>query len=337
MIRKKLCGLTVDEIMSLIEPSGFSVSHALSISYSIYKERSGEISQIAKIPKKLKEELSAKTCSGIYYPVASQVSVDKTVKYMFRSENGLEYETVYIPENKRTTVCVSVQSGCRMGCPFCATGNYGFHGNLTAGDIVNQVINIPGAEKVTHVVFMGMGEPMDNLENVLKACRIITSEWGLALSSRNVTVSTVGITPGVEKFLLSSECNLTVSLHSPFPEERKLVIPIENRYPVIGIVDMMKNFPAGKRRRLSLAYVMINGMNDSDSHLEALKVLLKGSKIRVNLIPFHTNNNNTYTSSSNERMQYFKHNLVVSGISASIRKSRGTDISAACGLLASSL
>jgi 23S rRNA (adenine2503-C2)-methyltransferase len=337
MVKKSLCGLSANEIFHIIEPFGFTISHAISISKSIYKKRTVEILQIAKIPKKLKDELEAKTYSGIFIPVASEVSADKTVKYLFRTKTGKEFETVYIPENKRNTVCVSVQSGCRMGCSFCVTARYGFRGNLTAGEIVNQIISIPNAGKVTHIVFMGMGEPMDNLGNVLKACEIITEEWGLSISSRNVTVSTVGIIPGVEKFLESSDCNLTLSLHSPFIEERKMVIPVEKKYPAYKTIEMMKNYHVKKKRRLSIAYVMIKNLNDTDSHLEELKTLLKDSKIRVNLIPFHASRNDPNTSSSAERMQYFKHNLVISGISASIRKSRGIDISAACGLLTTGL
>jgi 23S rRNA (adenine2503-C2)-methyltransferase len=224
-----------------------------------------------------------------------------------------------------------------MGCSFCTTGRYGFRGNLTAGEIVNQILAIPQAGKVTHVVFMGMGEPMDNLENVLKACRIITAEWGLAISSRNVTVSTVGIMPGVEQFLQRSDCNLTLSLYSPFSEERREIVPVENQYPVQEIIEIMKNFPLKKKRRLGLAYVMIKNLNDTDSHLEELKSIIKGSKIRVNLLSYHPGNNDKNCSSPAERMQFFKHNLIISGISASIRKSRGADISAACGLLAAGL
>jgi len=337
MIMKSLCGLTADDISGLIGPYGYTFSHAVSIANSIYKKRTVDISQIEKIPKKLKEVLGADTSCGIFMPVASEVSVDKTVKYLFRTETGKEFETVYIPDNKRNTVCVSTQSGCRMECPFCVTARYGFRGNLSAGEIVNQIISIPGAGKVTHVVFMGMGEPMDNLENVLKACEIITAGWGIAISQRNVTVSTAGLTPGVEKFLRNSDCNLTLSLYSPFSEERKKVVPVEKLYPANEIIEMMKNFPLKKKRRLSVAYIMIKDLNDSESHLDGLKTLLKGSKIRVNLLPYHSANNDLNTSSSAERMHMFKHRLVVSGISASVRKSRGTDICAACGQLAAGL
>ena len=334
MGKKNLCGLTSDEISDFIGPDRYSAAHAVAISNSIYKKRISDIEQISKIPRRLKEELMTIAVCGIYMPLASEVSADKTVKYLFRTEAGQEFETVYIPDNKRNTVCVSTQSGCRMGCSFCETGRYGFRGDLSAGEIVNQLLSIPDAEKVTHVVFMGMGEPMDNLENVVKACRIITAEWGLAISPRNVTVSTVGILPGVEQFLQRSDCNLTLSLFSPFPEERKKNIPLEYQYPVRTIIDVMKNYKVKKKRRLSIAYVMVSDLNDSDSHLEGIKSLVKGSSVRVNLVPYNPVANDQKIASSEERMQFFKHSLVVAGISASIRKSRGTDISAACGLLA---
>ena len=337
MVKKDLCGLTSDEIFGLINKSGFTRAQAVSISNSIYKKGISDIARFVNIPVRLREELQKISASGINSPLCSEVSNDKSVKYLFRTESGKEFETVYIPDNKRNTVCVSTQSGCRMGCSFCETAKYGFRGNLTAGEIINQIVAIPEADKVTHVVFMGMGEPMDNLENVLKACRIITAEWGIAISSRNVTVSTVGLMKEVEQFMLRSDCNLTLSLFSPFTDERKKYVPAENRNPVQEIVNAMQKFPVKKKRRLSLAYIMIAGLNDTDSHLGALKSILKGSSVRVNLLPYHSVGNDSNSSSSGERMQFFKHNLIISGVSASIRKSRGRDISAACGLLASGL
>lgn len=337
MVKKSLCGLTSDEIFNFIESYGFSPAHAVKISNSIFKKHIVDISLIPGIPKKLLTDLSNNARSGISIPVASQISADKTVKYLFRTESGKEFETVFIPDNKRNTVCVSTQSGCRMGCPLCITSRYGFRGNLSAGEIVNQIISLPGTEKVTHVVFMGMGEPMDNLDNILKACNIITAEWGLAISPRNVTVSTVGITTGITEFLEKSDCNLTLSLHSPFTDERSVFVPVEKKYPVQEIIEIMRNYPVKKKRRLSVAYIMIKDLNDSDTHLEGVKALLKGSAVRVNLLRYHPAGNDMNRPSSEERMNYFKHNLIMSGISASVRKSRGIDISAACGLLASGL
>jgi 23S rRNA (adenine2503-C2)-methyltransferase len=333
MEKEKLCGMTSDEIFNLISP-GFTRSHALSISNNIYKKKVPEISMITGIPHKLKKTLENIVHTGLFMPVASMTSADGSVKYLFRTSEGKKFETVYIPDLKRNTVCVSTQSGCRMGCRYCFTGQYGFHGNLTTGEIINQIISIPEYYKVNRVVFMGMGEPMDNLDNVLKACEIITAEWGLAISPRNVTVSSVGITPGIEEFLRSSKCNFTLSLHTPFEEDREKVVPVEKKYPFRKILEIMKSQPVNKKRRLSIAYMMIKDHNDSELHLEELKTILKNSNIRVNLLPYHNAGNEKSISASDDRMNYFKHNLVISGISASIRKSRGIDISAACGLLA---
>jgi 23S rRNA (adenine2503-C2)-methyltransferase len=332
-----LCGMTPDDLYESISIHGFGKVHAAKILQSVYRKGITEVSLIKDIPKELKDILISDFSSGVHSPVISQVSTDYSIKYLFRNDQGLEFETVYIPDRKRNTVCVSTQAGCRMGCPFCLTGRYGFKGNLSAGDIINQILSLPQAAKISHVVFMGMGEPMDNIEAVLKACQILTSEWGLSIGSRNVTVSTVGILTGLIEFLKRSECNITLSLHSPFPEERRLIVPAETKYPVRKIIDLMRSYPLRKKRRLSVAYVMIRDINDSERHLGELKKLLAGSPIRVNILPYHRIDHESYYSSTEERMQYFKHNLVVSGISASIRKSRGEDISAACGLLASGL
>lgn len=337
MSRISLCGLTLEEINALTAGMGASSDHSLKIANIIYKKRPGSISDITGIPKKLIQDLDSLAKTGFFPPISSETSEDGTVKYLFSGCDGKKYETVYIPDKDRHTVCVSSQSGCRMGCPFCVTGRYGFHGNLSAGDILNQVLSIPQATKVTHVVFMGMGEPMDNYESVIKSTRILTAEWGKSLSIRNITVSTVGITPGIKKFLNESECNLTVSLFSPFHEERKKVVPVENRYPVKEIITILKNSNVHRRRRLTFSYVMIKDLNDTDIHLSGLRSMLSGSGIRLNLLPYHPVHDDNNVPSSAERMQHFKHNLVLSGISASIRKSRGSDISAACGLLASGL
>jgi 23S rRNA (adenine2503-C2)-methyltransferase len=337
MARKRLCGMTIDEIFGLIQPEGYNLSHALKVANSVYKKSISDVSLINGISKELKRIIEDKTESGIYSPVSSELSSDGTIKYLFISPEGRKFESVWMADRKRRTVCVSTQSGCKMGCPFCVTGKYGFHGDLTAGDIVNQAISLPQRDKPTHVVFMGMGEPMDNLENVLKACEILTAEWGLALSSGNITVSSVGITHAIAEFLGRSSCNLAISLYSPFSDERKEVVPAESAYPVSEIINMMKSSPAARKRRFSVAYVMIRDVNDTGRHLEGLKMLLAGSGIRVNLLPYHKAGKDTRESSPGETMMRFKHGLVTSGISASIRKSRGVDISAACGLLASSL
>lgn len=332
---KNICGLTPDEIIgSVAHLFPMNMRHALAVANGVYKKGVDDFLKIQSIPKKLGTILNNEFKAGTFKPVLESFSSDGTVKYLFRNPGGLEYETVYIPDKKRNTVCVSTQSGCRMGCRFCATARYGFHGNLTAGEIANQVISIADAGKINHVVFMGMGEPMDNLSGLLKAVEILTAGWGPAISPGNITVSTVGIGPGVIEFLEKTRCNLVLSLFSPFSWEREQAIPAEKVYPSKEIIEIMKSFPPDRRRRLSIAYVMIRDLNDTGSHLDKLKDLLYNSGIRVNLLPYHPVSDDLNFPSSLEKMYYFKHELIISGISASIRKSRGTDIDAACGLLA---
>jgi 23S rRNA (adenine2503-C2)-methyltransferase len=334
MSRKILYGLTPDETYDLISDSGFSRSHAVEVALNLYRRKIGSIDNFIKIPKKLKSFLSSCCSVGLLDYVDSEMSSDGAARYLFKSAEDKFFETVYIPEHKRNTVCVSVQSGCRMGCPNCVSGAYGFYGNLTTEEIVTQVLSIPFSSDITHVVFMGMGEPMDNLDNVLKSCEILTAQWGLALSPRNVTISTTGILSGVKRFLEESDCNLTLSLHSPFSAERAKIIPAESKHPFADLLSEIKSAKLKKGRRLSVAYMMIDGVNDSEEYLEELISVLKSLGIRVNLLPFHKTPNSVLNPSPYERIQYFKHSLVCAGVSASIRKSRGGDISAACGLLA---
>ena len=337
MNRTILCGLTAGEIWKTIQPGGFNQDHARIIANYIYKKGADDFSGISNIPAKLKRYLEDVTQPGLFPPHLSETSEDGTAKFLFRTPDGRQFETVLIPDDKRNTICISTQSGCKMGCPFCMTGKYGFHGNLTTAEIINQIISVPLTRRITHVVFMGMGEPMDNLENVIRACNIITAEWGMAIGRKNVTVSTIGITGAIRQFLERSDCNLALSLYSPFSEERAKFIPAEKIYPVKEIIYMLKYFPVKKGRRLTIAYLMIDGVNDTDIHLNGLITMLRGSPVRVNLLQYHSVPGDRNIASSEKRMLYFKHNLVISGISASIRRSRGSDISAACGLLASDL
>ncbi len=333
-----ICGLTRNELIEKTIPFyDITTRQAAIVANHVYRKHIQDFWAIPGIPNKLKEVLYGNFITGLFPPGERIASSDGSVKYLFVNGMGQKFETVFIPEGKRNTVCVSTQSGCRMGCPFCATGKYGFHGNLTAGDIVNQVTSITEAAKVNHVVFMGMGEPMDNPDNVMKACDILTAEWGLSVSAANITVSTVGLQPATGLFLERSNCNLALSLFSPFPEERKSFVAAERISPASEIIAIMKSFPAVRKRRFSIAYVMMEGINDSDRHLEEIITILGNSRIRINLLPYHNSGDNNLVSSTMERMMHFKHQLNASGISASVRKSRGQDINAACGLLASDL
>ena len=327
-----LAGLGLTETEDLLAHSNIDRRYARRILYWIYKKGISTFSEINDIPKDVLSALSDSFITGLSEPVSTVVSADGTVRHLFTTGKDLLHESVFIPEGKRETVCISVQSGCRMGCRFCATGQSGWKGNLTAGEIVNQVVSLP--HKVTHVVLMGMGEPGDNIDEVLKALKVLTAEWGMAIGKSRVTVSTVGITPAVKRLLEETECNITLSLYSPFPEERRKAVPAENAWPYKETLDLMKTFRAGRYRRFTVAYVMIKGKNDTDKHLEELKRLLSGTKIRVNLLPYHRPGTDSDCSSDNETMMRFKHLLVTSGVGASVRKSRGLDIEAACGMLA---
>jgi 23S rRNA (adenine2503-C2)-methyltransferase len=329
--------MTRDDLDDLLAGIGVDARYSEVIAADFYRKGISDFERMDNIPRPVRNILISLLETGLSVPADSLTSADQSVKYLFRTDDGREFETVYIPDGKRKTVCVSTQAGCRMSCPFCITGSYGFRGNLSSGEIINQVLSLPEAGSVTHIVFMGMGEPLDNIEAVLKACKILTSQWGLAISQRNITVSTVGIKEGVKRFLNESGCNLTLSLFSPFPSERATVVPAEKANPAAEIVGMMRDFKLRKKRRLSIAYVMVSGINDTTDHLNELKAMLRGTSIRVNLLPYHQAENDKYCPSGISTMNHFRQELNSSGISASVRRSRGSDISAACGLLASGL
>jgi 23S rRNA (adenine2503-C2)-methyltransferase len=327
-----LTGLSLEQLEDLLAENHTDKKYAVRLLYWIYRRKISSFDEIDDIPKKVIEKLSFIFETGKTLPYYSVKSADGSVKYLFRSGDGKYYESVYIPDGKRQTVCISVQSGCRMGCRFCATGRYGWHGNLTTAEIIGQITSLPF--EITHVVFMGMGEPCDNADEVIKACTVLVSEWGLAKGRSNITISTVGVMPGLDRLLTGTDCNITLSLHSPFPSEREQIMPVEKRWPAYELLERLKKQKLLHKRRFTVAYVMIEGVNDTDNHLNELLKLIKGTGIRVNLLPYHSLPGDRLKSSSYERMMIFKHFLVTSGTSASIRRSRGNDVYAACGMLA---
>ncbi len=327
-----VAGLDPAGIETHLESIGIEPRYGRRLLYWVYRRGIKSFGEINDIPARVLKTITESFNTGLSSPLASETSADGSVKYLFTTPGGLLHETVWLPDGKRSTVCISVQSGCRMGCRFCATGQAGWGGNLTAGEIINQVISIP--QSFTHVVFMGMGEPGDNIEEVIKSAKILTAEWGLSAGHSKVTVSTVGVTPSVKRLLDETDCNITLSLHSPFPDERLCVIPAEAIWPFAETLRVMKEAGNRKKRRFTIAYVMIEGKNDSDHHLEELKRLLSGTGIRVNILPYHPLGEDSERSSSDAVMMRFKHLLVTAGISASVRRSRGTDIAAGCGMMA---
>ena len=264
-------------------------------------------------------------------------SADGTKKYLFRTLEGHYVESAYIPDGERATLCVSSQAGCRMGCRFCATGRQGLQQSLTAAEILNQAVSLPERDKLTNLVFMGMGEPLDNTDEVLRALEIITAEWGFGWSPTRITLSTAGIVPELRRFLDATKVHLAVSLHNPFHEERMEIMPVERAWPIAEVAAILREYDFTHQRRVSFEYIVMSGLNDSPRHIRELTRLLNGIKCRINLIRFHRIPDSPYFSPGDEAMVRFRDALTARGIQTTIRASRGEDIQAACGLLSTRL
>lgn len=331
-----LLGLTLDELTSLVQELGEPKYRAKQLAEWLYVKRATTLDEMTNLPKALRSKL--KSCCTIgRSPVAlTQVSRDGTEKYLFRKLDRPEqtFETVYIPEEDgRATLCISSQVGCRMGCRFCATGQMGFHGHLTAADVINQVLSVHHSDALTNVVFMGMGEPLDNYKVVASVLEIMTSDYGLAWSPKRITVSTVGPRGGLTRFLDEQRANLAVSLHSPFPEERAEIMPVEGLFPIEEVIDTLGKYDFSGQRRLSFEYIVFGGLNDDLRHAKALVELIRPLRSRVNLIPYHPIEGLPYHASDRAVIERFAEYLNAHGVIATIRRSRGQDIDAACGML----
>lgn len=333
-LRVNLLGMTLSQLQELCAEEGFPRFAAKQLCDWLYKKRVDSIDAMTNLSKVQRARLNEIACIGREYPVRCQVSKDGTKKYLFRVLDSHFIEAVYIPEDDRATLCVSCQVGCKMGCRFCVTGQQGFHGNLSAGDILNQLFSIPEFENLTNVVFMGMGEPMDNLDAVLAATQVFTSEWGLGWSPKRITVSTVGIIPGLKRFLDESQCHLAVSLHNPLPQERLAMMPVQKAFPLNEVLALLRKYNWSGQRRLSFEYTMFRGENDDLAHAQKLVEALKGLDCRVNLIRFHESPEAPFKTSMPTTIKTFQDYLNRNGVICTLRASRGQDIDAACGLLA---
>jgi len=331
MAKPALFGSTLEELKTVAANLGLPPFAPRQLAEWLYRHRASSFDEMTNLSKTARERLSENYEIGTADPASAAVSKDGTKKYLF-SLSGHEVETAWIPEEKRGTLCVSTQIGCRRGCRFCMTGKQGFQGNLSTGEILNQYRSLPEVEKVTHFVFMGMGEPLDNLNAVLPALEILTANWGFGFSPKKVTVSTIGILEGLDRLLEASECRLALSLHSPFPEERAELIPYELSYSAIEVLSFLRRADLG-RRRLTIEYLMIDGVNDSARHSRELARILEGLGSRVNLIPYHPIPGYPGKTSPPGRVESFRDDLNHRGIIATVRRSRGLDIDAACGLL----
>ena len=332
-MKRPLLGMTLDELKTIVKELGMPQFTASQMARWIYQQHVRSIDEMTNISKANRERLKESFCVGAMEPIDCQRSVDGTVKYLFPTAGGKFVETVYIPDHDRATLCVSCQVGCKMNCLFCQTGKQGFEGNLTATDILNQIYALPESDTLTNIVFMGQGEPMDNLDQVLRVTQLLTSADGYAWSPKRITVSSVGIKGKLKRFLDESECHVAISMHTPLPEQRSQLMPAERQMSITEIVDLLKQYDFTHQRRISFEYICFAGLNDTTMHAREIVKLLKGLECRVNLIRFHEIPDVNLPGADEKRMEALRDYLTAHGVFTTIRASRGEDIFAACGLL----
>jgi len=328
-MKRKLLGLTLEELREAAVECGLKAFVGQQICDWLYAKRVSSWEEMRNVGKAAREALMERFELGVSAPVAQACSSDGTRKYLF--EPGVE--AVMIPDEERRTLCVSSQAGCKMGCRFCMTGRQGFHGNLDAALILNQFISIPESKELTNAVFMGMGEPLDNYEEVSRAIRILQAPWGFGWSPKRITLSTIGVLPNLQRYLDEHQSHLAVSLHNPFPDERAEMMPAQKAWDEKQIVELVRRYDWSGQRRVSFEYTMFDGWNDTPRHADALIRLLRGLECRVNLIRFHKIPDFPYGTALPSRMEAFRDRLNNNGILCTIRSSRGEDILAACGML----
>ena len=331
--KKVLLGMQPAELQQVVQELGMPKFTAAQIAKWLYQQHAASIDEMTNISKANREKLAAGYQVGCMAPLDCQRSADGTIKYLFPVASGHFVETVYIPDGDRATLCVSCQVGCKMNCLFCQTGKQGYEGSLTAADILNQIYSLPERNTLTNIVFMGQGEPMDNLDAVLRATEVLTSEWGYAWSPRRITVSSVGVKNKLKRFLDESECHVAISMHSPLPEQRQMLMPAERQMSIEETVSLLRQYDFTHQRRCSFEYICFGGLNDTQMHAREIIRLLQGLECRVNLIRFHEIPGVDLPGSDEKRMEVLRDYLTAHGVFTTIRASRGQDIFAACGLL----
>lgn len=331
--KEHLYGRTPDELAALCGELGMPRFAAKQLARWLYVRHEEDPLKMSDIAVANRTKLAERSAPALSAPVRVSESADGTKKYLFLTHRGAYVESAYIPDSDRATLCVSSQAGCRMGCRFCATGRQGLQHSLSAAEILNQIVSLPERDRLTNVVFMGMGEPLDNTGEVLRALEIITAPWGFGWSPTRVTLSTSGVVPQLRRFLENSKVHLAVSLHNPFSEERAEIMPVERAWPIAEVASILREYDFTHQRRVSFEYILLSGMNDTPRHIRELCRLLDGLKCRSNLIRFHKIPSSPYFSPPEEQMIRFRDALTAKGIQTTIRASRGEDIQAACGLL----
>lgn len=333
MSKEALFGKTLAQLTTIISEYGLPKYAAGQIADWLYRKNATSFAEMSNLSKKTRELLEASFSIGLTDPVKVQESSDGTKKYLYPAAGNRFIEAAYIPEEKRNTLCISTQVGCKMACLFCMTGKQGFQADLSAGEIINQIQSLPERDKLSNIVYMGMGEPLDNPEAVFDSLEILTAEWGFGMSPKRITLSTIGLIPAMTTFIEQGKCHLAISLHTPFDAERSKLMPIEQVYPIKEIIKLLKSYDFGRQRRVSFEYIMFAGLNDNRRHVNELVRILHGLKCRINLIRFHPIPDTLLTGSDDKTIKEFQDALNAKGITTTIRASRGEDILAACGLL----
>ena len=328
-----LYGQTLPQLEALCNRLEMPRFAAKQIARWLYDKHATTIEAMSDLSARHRALLAETYEVGLTAPEKVSISTDGTKKYLYRTSQNHFIESAYIPDGDRATLCISSQAGCRMGCRFCATGRQGLQHSLSTNEILNQIGSLPERERLTNVVFMGMGEPLDNLDNLLPALEVLTSAWGFGWSPTRITVSTAGVASRLERFLEATQVHLAVSLHNPFPHERAEIMPVEKAWPIREVVEILRRYDFTPQRRVSFEYIVMSGLNDSPRHIRELCRLLDGIKCRINLIRFHKIPGSPYFSPDDRAMIAFRDALTAKGIHTTIRTSRGEDIQAACGLL----
>lgn len=328
-----LYGQTLPQLEALCNRLEMPRFAAKQIARWLYDKHATTIEAMSDLSARHRALLAETYEVGLTAPEKVSISADGTKKYLYRTSQNHFIESAYIPDGDRATLCISSQAGCRMGCRFCATGRQGLQHSLSTNEILNQIGSLPERERLTNVVFMGMGEPLDNLDSLLPALEVLTSAWGFGWSPTRITVSTAGVASRLERFLEATQVHLAVSLHNPFPHERAEIMPVEKAWPIREVVEILRRYDFTHQRRVSFEYIVMSGLNDSPRHIRELCRLLDGIKCRINLIRFHKIPGSPYFSPDDRAMIAFRDALTAKGIHTTIRTSRGEDIQAACGLL----
>src|SRR5215831_3478019 len=342
---RELHGLTEEEMVRFVtEDLGERRFRALQIFHWIHQRGATSFDAMTDLSKELRQRLSEVATLRSLEKDLEQRSVDGTIKYRFRTGDGKRIESVYMPAEDRKTLCVSTQAGCAMGCTFCMTATMGLQRNLTPAEIVGQVHAVnreiasqmpaPAPRPITNLVFMGMGEPLHNFDNLKTALEILQSEQGLNFSHRHITVSTVGLVPMIERFGRETDVKLAISLNASSDQQRSQIMPINRKWNIASLMEACRAFPLRQGRRITFEYVLMKGVNDSDEDAHRLVELLRGVPAKVNLIPYNENPGLGYLSTAEDRAEAFREILAKAHLAAFVRQNRGRDIAAACGQLA---